>query len=188
MAELRFTGNTSLDGYVNDAQGEIGFTEPSEEVFVFISELEREVGTYLYGRRLYETMLYWENFDDPNATPAIRSYAELWQDADKVVFSRTLDETPSARTRLMREFDASAVRALKAEATVPISVGGATLAAQAIRDGLVDDIHQFVHPVVIGGGTRFLPADVRLELELVDDHRFADGVVYLHYRNRGAKK
>lgn len=188
MAELRFTGNTSLDGFVNDANGEIGFTEPSEEVFVFITQLEREVGTYLYGRRLYETMLHWENFDDADATPAIQAYADLWQGADKVVFSRTLDETPSERTRLMREFDAGAVRALKAEATVPISVGGATLAAQAIRDGLVDEFHQFVHPVVIGGGTRFLPRDVRLELDLVDEHRFENGVVYLHYRNRGAKK
>jgi len=186
MAELRFTGNTSLDGFVNDSNGEIGFTEPSDEVFAFISELERAVGTYLYGRRLYETMLYWENFDETDATPATRSYANLWRDADKVVFSRTLDETPSDRTRLMREFDAEAVRALNAEATVPISVGGATLAAHAFRHGLVDEIHQFVHPVVIGGGTRFLPADVRLELELVDEHRFEGGVVYLHYRNRGS--
>jgi dihydrofolate reductase len=133
-------------------------------------------------------MLYWENFDDPAATPAIRAYADLWQDADKVVFSRTIDETPSERTGLTREFDARAVRALKAEATVPISVGGATLAAQAIRDGLVDDIHQFVHPVIIGGGTRFLPPDVHLKLELVDEHRFADGVVYLHYRIPGSPR
>ena len=151
----------------------------------FVNELERPVGTYLYGRRMYEVMSYWETAhtraDQP---PVIRDYAEIWQEADKIVYSKTLETVSSARTRIERNFDPEAVQKMKASAGRDISIGGPDLAAQAIKAGLVDEYHVFVVPYVAGGGTRFLPDNVRLELELLDERRFGNGVVHLHYRTR----
>jgi dihydrofolate reductase len=185
MAKLIYSALTSLDGYVADQDGNFDWAKPSEEVHAFVNDLERPIGTHLYGRRMYEVMAYWETAgtaaDQP---PFIRDYAEIWKAADKIVYSRTLAEVSSARTRLEREFDIDAVRQLKATADRDISVGGPDLAAQAIKAGLVDELQLFLAPVVIGGGKRSLPDEVRLELELLDERRFANGVVYLHHRTR----
>ena len=151
----------------------------------FVNELERPVGTYLYGRRMYEVMSYWETaYTGPDQPAVIRDYAEIWQAADKIVYSKTLETVSSARTRIERNFDPEAVQQLKASAGRDISIGGPDLAAQAIKAGLVDEYHVFVVPYVAGGGTRFLPDNVRLELELLDERRFGNGVVHLHYRTR----
>jgi dihydrofolate reductase len=151
----------------------------------FVNELERPVGTYLYGRRMYDVMSYWETAHTrADRPPFIQDYAEIWQAADKIVYSKTLETARSARTRIERDFDPDAVRQLKASAGHDIGVGGPDLAAQAIKAGLVDEYHVFVVPYVAGGGTRFLPDNVRLELELPDERRFASGVVHLHYRRR----
>ncbi len=185
MARLIYSAITSLDGYVADEDGNFDWAAPDDEVHAFVNDLERPVGTYLYGRRMYETMVYWETAhtlaDEP---PAIRDYTEIWQAADKVVYSTTLDEVASARTRIEREFDPEAVRQLKASADSDLGVGGPGLAAQAIRAGLVDEYHLFVSPVAVGGGNRSLPDGVRVRLELLDEHRFGNGVVHLHYRTR----
>jgi dihydrofolate reductase len=182
---LIYSAITSLDGYVADKDGNFDWSMPDEEVHAFVNDLERPVGTYLYGRRLYEVMVYWESVstgaDEP---PVMRDFAQLWQAADKVVYSTTLDTISSARTRLEREFDPDAVRQMKAMADRDITVGGANLAAQALTAGLVDECHLFVSPVVVGGGTRALPDDVRIDLELLDERRFGNGVVHLHYRVR----
>jgi len=185
MAKLIYSALTSLDGYVADEDGNFDWAEPSEEVHVFINDLERPVGTHLYGRRMYEVMAYWETADtvaDP--PPFFRDYAKIWKAADKIVYSKTLAEVSSARTRIEREFDIDAVRQLKATADRDIGVGGPDLAAQAIKAGLVDELHFFLASVVIGGGKQSLPDDVRLELELLDERRFPNGVVHLHYRTR----
>ncbi len=151
----------------------------------FVNDLERQVGTHLYGRRMYEVMSYWETADTgPDQPAVIRDYAEIWQGADKIVYSKTLETARSPRTRIERDFDPDAVRELKASAGHDLSVGGPDLAAQAIKDGLVDEYHVFVVPYVVGGGTRFLPDNARLELELLDERRFRNGVVHLHYRTR----
>ena len=185
MAKLIYSALTSLDGYVADEDGNFDWAKPSEEVHVFVNDLERPVGTHLYGRRMYEVMAYWETADTvADQPPFIRDYAEIWQAADKIVYSRTLAEVSSARTRIERDFDIDAVRQLKATADRDIGVGGPDLAAQAIKAGLVDELHLFLAPVVVGGGKRSLPDDVRLELELLDERRFANGVVHLHYRTR----
>ena len=185
MAKLIYSALTSLDGYVADEDGNFDWAKPSEEVHVFVNDLERPVGTHLYGRRMYEVMAYWETADTvADQPPFIRDYAEIWKAAEKIVYSRTLAEVSSARTRIEREFDIDAVRQLKATADRDISVGGPDLAAQAIKAGLVDELHLFLAPVVIGGGKRSLPDDVRLELELLDERRFANGVVHLHHRTR----
>jgi dihydrofolate reductase len=168
---------------VEDADGGFGWAAPDEEVHAFVNDLERPVGTYLYGRRMYETMVVWETPEAfADGTPVIKDYAEIWQAADKVVYSRTLEAASSARTRIEREFDPEAIRALKAEAGRDISVGGPELAAQAFRAGLIDECHVFVVPVVVGGGKPSLPGGVRVKLELLDERRFAGGVVHLHYR------
>jgi dihydrofolate reductase len=168
---------------VEDADGGFGWAAPDEEVHAFVNDLERPVGTYLYGRRMYETMVVWETPEAfADGTPVIKDYAEIWQAADKVVYSRTLEAASSARTRIEREFDPEAIRALKAEAGRDISVGGPELAAQAFRAGLIDECHVFVVPVVVGGGKPSLPGHVRVKLELLDERRFAGGVVHLHYR------
>jgi dihydrofolate reductase len=182
MANLIYTGITSLDGYTVDADGSFDWSAPDEEVHAFVNDLERRIGTYLYGRRLYETMVSWEGLPLEDAAPVTRDFAELWRAADKMVFSRTLTAVASERTRLETEFDPAAIRALKSASRAPLSVGGATLAAEAIRAGLVDEFHQFISPIAVGGGTPFLPAGVKLELDLVDERRFAGGVVHLHYR------
>jgi dihydrofolate reductase len=185
MAKLIYTGIMSLDGYTADEDGKFDWAVPDEEVHAFVNDLERPIGTYLYGRRMYEMMVAWENphtFSDQR--PVMLDFAEIWQAADKIVYSRTLETVSTARTRIERDFDAQAVRQLKAAAGRDIDVGGPELAAHPIRAGLVDEIHQFVNPVIVGGGKRFLPDGVRLHLELLDEHRFGNGVVYLRYHTR----
>jgi dihydrofolate reductase len=170
---------------VADEDGNFDWAAPDEEVHSFVNNLERSVGTYLYGRRMYEVMLFWERADSvADEPPPMQDYAEIWQAADKVVYSKTLEAVSSARTRLERAFDPESVRQMKAAAERDLSVGGAELAAQAIRAGLVDEIHLFLSPVVVGGGQRALPDNARVELELLDERRFANGVVHLHYRTR----
>jgi dihydrofolate reductase len=181
MASLRYTGITSLDGYVADAQGSFDWSVPDEEVHAFVNDRQRSIGTYLYGRRLYEVMLAWEAMPTEGQPAVVRDYAEIWRVAEKVVYSTRLPEVSSARTRIERSFDAAAVRELKARATADLLVGGPQLAAEALRAGLVDEVQQLVSPVVVGGGTPFLPDGVHLELELVDERRFRNGVVYLGY-------
>jgi dihydrofolate reductase len=180
MAKLIYSAITSLDGYVADENGNFDWAEPDEEVHTFINDLERPVGTYLYGRRMYEVMVAWETLTLADQPPFMRDFAEIWQAADKVVYSKTLETASSARTRIERDFDPEAVRQMKAGRD--LSVGGPDLAARAIRAGLVDEWHMFVAPIVVGGGTRFFPNDVRLKLELVDQRRFGGGMVHLHYR------
>ena len=182
MAKLIYAAITSLDGYVEDEDGNFHWARPDEEVHAFVNDLERPIGTYLYGRRMYETMVYWETASTgADQPPPLRDYAELWQASEKVVYSRTLEAPSTAKTRVEREFDPEAVRALKASADRDISVGGPELAAQAIAAGLVDELHLFPNPVVVGGGKPALPDDVRIDLELRDERRFANGVVYLRY-------
>ena len=180
MGRLIYSAIASLDGYVADESGDFEWAAPDEEVHAFVNELERPVGTHLYGRRMYEVMSAWETMDDD--APEMRDFAQIWRAADKVVYSRTLAEPTTARTRLEREFDPDEVRRMKAEAGTDISIGGPGIAGEALRAGLVDELHLFVTPVVVGGGTHWLPGDMRIGLELLDERRFAGGVVHLHYR------
>ncbi len=182
MAKLIYSAITSLDGYVADEDGNFDWAAPDEEVHSFVNDLERPVGTYLYGRRMYDVMVAWETLADQR--PLMQDYADIWRAADKVVYSKTLETVSSARTRLERDFDPEAVRQLKAQAASDITVGGPELAAQAIEAGLVDELHLFVTPIVVGGGKRSLPDGVRVKLELLDERRFGNGVVHLHYRTR----
>jgi dihydrofolate reductase len=185
MAKLIYSAITSLDGYVADEDGNFDWAAPDEEVHAFVNDLERPVGIYLYGRRIYEVMVAWETMDTgPDQTPVMRDFAEIWRAANKIVYSRTLETVSSAKTRIERDFDPEAVRQMKARAGRDISVGGPDLAAQAIKAGLVDECHLFVSPIVVGGGKQSLPDDVRLKLELLDERRFGNGVVHLHYRTR----
>jgi dihydrofolate reductase len=182
MADLIYSAITSLDGYVEDADGGFDWAAPDEEVHAFVNDLERSVGTYLYGRRMYETMLYWETAHTlADQTAVVRDFTHLWQAADKIVYSKTLDAPASAQTRIERDFDADAVRQLKASAGADMTVGGAGLAAQALQAGLVDELHLFLVPVAVGGGKRALPDHVRLNLELRHERRFASGVIHLRY-------
>jgi dihydrofolate reductase len=185
MAKLIYSAITSLDGYVADENGNFDWAAPDEEVHRFVNDLERPVGTYLYGRRMYEVMRYWETADSlVDQPPAERDFAEIWQAADKIVYSETLEQPASARTRIEREFDPEAVRRMKASAEHDLSVGGPDLAAQAIKAGLVDELHLYVTPILVGGGNPSLPDGVRVKLELLDERRFGSGVVYLRYRTR----
>jgi dihydrofolate reductase len=185
VSKLIYSAITSLDGYVADENGNFDWAAPDEEVHAFLNDLERPVGTYLYGRRMYEVMLAWETAHTfADQSPAMQDYAQIWQAADKILYSTTLATVSSARTRIEREFDPEAVRQLKAGAGRDLSVGGPDLAAQAIRAGLVDEWHLFLTPIVIGSGNPALPDDVRVNLELLDERRFAGGVVYLRYRTR----
>ena len=184
MAGLIYSAITSLDGYVADEDGKFDWAAPDEEVHSFVNDLERPIGTYLYGRRMYDVLVAWETMDTGEQPPVMRDYAEIWRAADKIVYSRTLETVSSARTRIERDFNPEAVRQLKARADRDISVGGPELAAQAIRAGLVDELHQFLTPIVVGGGNKFLPDGVRVELELLDERRFGNGVVHLHYRTK----
>jgi dihydrofolate reductase len=179
---LIYSTIASLDGYIEDEHGKFDWAAPDEEVHAFVNHLERPVGTYLYGRRMYETMVFWETVEDES--PTIREFAEIWRAADKIVYSKTLESLPSARTRIEREFDPEAVRRLKETAGHDITVGGPGLAAEAIRAGLVDEYQLFLVPVVVGGGKRALPDGVQLELELLDERRFESGVVHLRYGQR----
>jgi dihydrofolate reductase len=180
MAKLIFSAITSLDGYIEDEDGNFDWGTPDEEVHSFVNDLERPVGTYLYGRRMYETMVYWETDDDSGAVA--RDYASIWRSAEKVVFSRTLQTPSSAKTRVEPTFDPESIRVLKETSQADLTVGGAELAGQAIAAGLVDEFGLFVVPVLVGGGKRALPNNVRLELELLSERRFRSGVVFLHYR------
>jgi dihydrofolate reductase len=180
MAKLMYSAIASLDGYVEDEQGWFDWVMPDEEVHAFVNDLERSVGTHLYGRRMYETMVYWETDDDQ--TPVARDYAETWRAAEKVVYSRTLQTVASERTRIERDFDAAAIKRMKESSPSDITIGGAELAGQAIARGLVDECHLFLGPVLVGGGKRALPVGVRARLELLDERRFRGGVVYVRYR------
>ncbi len=185
MARLVYTTIASLDGYINDAQGGFEWSAPDEEVHAFVNDLERPIGTYLLGRRMYETLAVWETMDAaPDQPEVIRDYASIWRAAEKVVFSTSLDAVRTERTRLERRFDPVAVAALVVSADRDVSIGGAHLAAGALLAGLVDEIRVFVTPVIVGGGTRFLPEGARLELALVDEHRFGNGVVYCGYHRK----
>lgn len=183
MGALICTGITSLDGYIADEDGRFDWSAPDEEVHAFVNDLERPVGTYLYGRRLYEVMTFWETAHrQPDQSAIALDFANLWRAASKIVYSTTLEATSTAHTRLERSFDPQAVRALKAAAERDLSIGGPALAAHAFRAGLVDEVRVFVSPVIVGGGTRFLPDKIRLSLELTEEHRFSNGVVFLRYQ------
>ncbi|WP_329475252.1 dihydrofolate reductase family protein [Kribbella sp. NBC_01484] len=180
MANLIYSAITSLDGYVEDADGGFEWAAPDEEVHAFVNELERPIATYLYGRRMYDTMVYWETATDHSG--ASREYAEIWRAAEKVVYSRTLHAVTSARTRIWRTFEPDAIQRLKESSAADLSIGGADLAGQALNGGLVDECHLFIAPIMVGGGKQALPNDLRLRLELLDERRFTSGFVHLHYR------
>ncbi|GAB6938590.1 dihydrofolate reductase family protein [Isoptericola variabilis] len=185
MGRLIYSMITSLDGYAKAADGDLGAAAEDPEVHQFVSDVFRDVGTYLYGRRMYETMLFWETADaDPDLPTHITQFAREWQATDKVVYSTTLETVSSARTRIERTFDPEAVRRLKAESDHDLTVDGPNLAAQAIRAGLVDEYHLFVTTSVVGGGTRFFPDGVRLDLDLVEERSFDNGLIYARYRTR----
>jgi dihydrofolate reductase len=183
MARLVYSALMSLDGYVADEHGNFDWAVPSEEVHAFVNDLQRSIGTHLYGRRLYEVMRAWETMDTlPDQPAVVLDFAAIWQAADKVVYSRTLESVSTARTRLERAFDPEEVRRMKETSDHDLLIGGPELAAHAFEAGLVDDVHLFLSPVIVGGGTRALPDRVRLDLELVDERRFANGTVYMHHR------
>jgi dihydrofolate reductase len=185
MAKLTYTAITSLDGYIEDEEGRFDWAVPDAEVHEFVNDLERPVDTHLYGRRMYETMAVWQTVgDEPGLPVAEADFAEAWRALDKVVYSRTLDAVSTPRTRLERAFDPEAVRRMKEAADRDISVSGPGLAQHAFRAGLVDEVHLFVFPVVVGGGKPGLPQDVRVDLELLDERRFGNGVVHMHHRTR----
>ncbi|MGA7173503.1 MAG: dihydrofolate reductase family protein [Candidatus Dormiibacterota bacterium] len=183
MAQLIYSAITSLDGYVADEAGNFDWGMPDDEVLEFINDLERPIGTYLYGRRMYETMVYWETASfGAEESHLMQDFADIWRRADKIVYSTKLEAVASARTRIAREFDPAAIREIKTQSSLDITVAGAQLAGQALRAGLVDECHLFLTPVVVGGGNPSLAKGVRLRLELLDERRFGNGVVHLHYR------
>jgi dihydrofolate reductase len=187
MAELIYSAIASADGYVEDAAGNFDWAAPDEELIRFVNDLERPVGTYLYGRRMYETMLYWETAHTVRGQPSsVQEFTRIWQAVEKIVFSKTLASVSSARTRIERNFDPGMVRQLKSATEHDMTVGGADLAGQAIKAGLVDELQLFLVPVVVGGGKRALPDGVRADLGLLDMQRFASGAVYLRYRSKSA--
>ncbi len=183
MSKLVYTALMSLDGFTEDLDGRFDWAMPDEELHAFVNGLGREVGTELYGRKMYETMAVWEDVrDEPGTHPVEVEFADQWRGLDKVVYSTTLASVWTPRTRLEREFDPTAVRRMKDESGHDLSVSGPTLAQHAFRAGLVDEVHLFVFPVVVGGGTPALPRDARFALELVDERRFGNGAVHLHHR------
>ena len=184
MARLIYSAIASLDGYTADEAGNFDWAAPGAELHAFVNDLERDVGTHLYGRRMYETMAVWETMDVSAEPEVMRDYAGIWRAADKVVYSRTLAAPSTPRTRIEREFDAEAVRRMKQAAGRDLSVGGPGLAAHALRAGIVDEIQLFLVPAVVGGGTRALPDGLRLDLDLLDERRFSGGAVYLRYQSR----
>jgi dihydrofolate reductase len=182
LAKLIYSAITSLDGYVADRDGKFDWAAPDDEVHAFVNDLERPVGTYLYGRRMYETMAGWEHAETfADQRPVMQDFAKIWKAADKIVYSHTLENVSSARTRIERELDAEAMRRMKASAQQDISIGGAELAGQAIRAGLVDECRLFLTPIIVGGGKRSLSDDVCVKLDLLEERRFGNGVVYLRY-------
>lgn len=183
MARLLYVTNMSLDGYIEDEDGSTDFTVPGDDFFEFVTDLVRPVGTYLYGRRLYETMAVWETQPDlASRSSLMADFANVWQTADKVVYSTTLNSVWTSNTRLQRSFEPSEVRGLKDSATDDLMIGGAEIASQAFRAGLVDDCHLFIRPILVGGGKRALPCSTRSQLELLANHAFSDGAIHLHYR------
>jgi len=185
MAKLIYVANVSLDGYIEDTQGRFDWSEPTDEVFAFITDLVRPVGTYLYGRRMYETMAVWETQPALAAQSELMAdFANVWQAADKIVYSTTLHAVSTADTRLEHRFDPDSVRDVKTSAARDLTVGGPTLAAHAFAAGLVDECQLFVHPVLVGDGKPAFPRDARLQLELLEEHRFGSGVVHLRYRTQ----
>jgi dihydrofolate reductase len=187
MARLIYSAIASADGYIEDATGTFDWAAPSEELLCFVNDLERPVGTYLYGRRMYETMLYWETAHTvPGQPSSIREFTGIWQAAAKIVFSTTLQSVSTARTRIEQNFHPGMIRQLKSATQHDMTVGGAGLAGQAIKAGLVDELQLFLVPIVVGGGKRALPSGARSDLELLDTRRFASGVAYLRYRPKPA--
>ncbi len=182
MAKLIYSAITSLDGYVEDTDGKFEWAAPDEEVHAFVNDLERPIATYLYGRRMYDTMAFWETATGHEEPSVFRDFAEIWRAAEKIVYSRTLQAASSARTRIERDFSPAALRELKSASGADMTIGGAELAGQAIAAGLVDECQLFLSPVVVGGGKRALPDHVRADLDLLNERRFKSGVVYLHYR------
>jgi dihydrofolate reductase len=183
MPKLIYQAIASLDGYIEDEQGNFDWAAPDGEVHAFVNDLERPIGTYLYGRRMYDTMVFWETVSTgSDQPPESREFTEIWRAAEKIVYSRNLQAVSSARTRIERDLDADAVRRLKEVSKADITIGGAELAGQALALGLVDECHLFLGPVLVGGGKRALPDDVRVQLELLGERRFRNGVVYLRYR------
>jgi dihydrofolate reductase len=183
MAKLIYVTNVSLDGYIEDADGKFEWTAPLDEVFAFITDVVRPVGTYLYGRRLYETMAVWEADLTLAAQSELRAdFANVWQAADKIVYSTTLPEVSTNNTRLVRRFDPDSVREMKTSAAGDLTVGGSTLAAHAFNAGLVDECQLFIYPVLVGAGKPAFPSDTRVQLDLLEEHRFSNGVVNLRYR------
>jgi dihydrofolate reductase len=182
MGKLIYSGIASLDGYVADRDGNFDWSAPDEEVHGFINDLERDVGTYLFGRRMYEVMSAWESWDTSGEPPVIQDFANIWQRVDKIVYSTSLETPTTARTRIERSFSPDAVRELKDGTDGRLSIGGATLAALALQHGLVDECQIFINPVAVGGGLRFLPDGLSLRLELLEERKFGNGVVYLRYR------
>ena len=182
MARLIYSALASLDGYVADADGSFEWAAPDEEVHAAVNDLERSIGTFLLGRRMYEVLVAWETMDTADEPASIKDFAEIWRAADKIVYSRSLETASSARTRIERTFDPDAIRQMKATSERDLSIGGPDLAAQAFRAGLVDEVQLFLSPIVVGGGTRALPDDVRVRLELQDVRRFGNGVVHLQHR------
>lgn len=187
MGRLVYSAIVSLDGMVADASGDFGWAEPDEAVHRYANELERPIGTYLYGRRMYEVMAVWETLgDEPGSPEYVREYADIWRAADKVVYSTTLDAPSTPRTRVERAFDPEAVRALKRDAAADLSIGGPTLAGQALAAGLVDECVLLITPVLVGDGLRALPEGVRRDLELLGERSFPNGVVSLRFGVRNA--
>jgi dihydrofolate reductase len=183
VAKLIYSAIASLDGYVEDDKGRFEWAAPDEEVHAFVNDLERPIGLYLYGRRMYETMVFWETVETGGDQPAVmRDFAHIWRAADKIVYSRTLQTVSSARTRIERDLDVDAIHRLKETSGSDISIGGAELAGQAMAEGLVDELHLFLHPVIVGGGKKALPDGVHVPLRLVGERRFRSGVVHLHHR------
>ena len=182
MAKLIYSAIASLDGFTADEHGDFGWAAPDEEVHAFVNDLERPVGTYLYGRRMYEVMVYWETVPTSPDQPVENDFASIWRDADKVVYSKTLEAASTARTRIERDFDPDAIREMLVRSDRDIGVGGPELAAHAIRAGLVDEYQLFLTPIIIGRGKPALPDDVRLSLDLSAVKEFGSGVVYLNYR------
>jgi dihydrofolate reductase len=187
VGKLIYAANTSLDGYLEDETGSFDWSVPDGEVHAFWNEHERHIGTSLYGRRMYETMRVWESDDWLTTEPAVvREYAEIWRDADKVVYSTSLEAVSTARTRVERKFEPEAVRQLKETSSTDLSIGGAAIGAEAFRHGLVDECVLLLCPVLVGGGKPALPRGLRLDLELLDHRRFRNGVIYVRHAVRSA--
>lgn len=190
MAKLIYPINVSLDGYMEDENGNLEWSISDDEIFTFWTDFQRPIGTYLYGRRMYESMVYWEtdkpqmpsNFVGGNQTTIMSEFAQIWQNAEKIVYSRTLQEVSSARTRIDQEFNPDKIWKLKKSSKANITVSGPSLAKQAMNMGLVDECHFLVHPIILGGGKRALPNNLRIQLKLLSERRFESGVVHLHYR------